>query len=108
MENTNENVENYRKSGVFAWKTVGIYVEKNNYVEKQIGKSRKNVVLSTFQGRKVKARFAQRGYGKNVDKNFLAVGKYVENVTKWLEIVIFRAFQMRKPGFGHPYLVLTY
>lgn len=70
MENTNENVENYRKSGVFAWKTVGIYVEKNNYVEKEIGKSRKNVVLSTFQGRMAKAVSLKEDMGKMWIKNF--------------------------------------
>lgn len=36
VENTAENVENYRKTDVFAWKTVGICVGKMVYVENRI------------------------------------------------------------------------
>lgn len=92
VEKPIENVENCRKSGVFAWKTVGICVEKNVYVEKSIWIIAENVVISAFQAFWTICVLLEAGHGKIVEKKFFNMENYVGNVTKPRKTVVFWTF----------------
>ena len=108
MENHLEIVENHRKSGFFAWKTVGIRVEKNTYVDNFVWKNTQMVVRRGFPALLEQTPCTGLICGKDVDKNFLHMEKYVENVTKPRKTVIFCVFGALAERLKGPDLVLTY
>ena len=108
VENTVGNVENYRKSAVFAWKSVGICVEKKRYVEKETWKKRQSIAPQAFWRFSDRCGKGMNAHEKNVEKKFFHMEIYVENMTKARKIVIFRPFGAKKRAFRNPYLVLTY
>jgi len=76
VENTVGNVENYRKSAVFAWESVGICVEKKRYVEKETWKKRQSIAPQAFWRFSDRCGKGMNAYGKMWIKNFF-IWKYM-------------------------------
>ena len=92
VESYRENVENHRKSELFAWKTVGICMEKKCMCGKSNMEKGGNGCMVSVSGVFVQKRCAELKCGKHVDKIFLCMEKYVENVTKPRKTVILCGF----------------
>ena len=101
-------MENRRKTGVFAWKTTVLNVENTEsmaYREYEKLQSLARLVFFRVSDKNGKPHME---HGKAVDKIFLYVGKYVENVTNRVKSSFLAPFGSKNLVLYTPYLVLTY